>query len=323
MSDFAYARPSTLDEALAALAAPGSVAIGGGTDLLLLIDEGLAAPTRVVDLRTLPGATEIRRLADGSIRIGGGVRIAELTRDATICTALPLLSAASASVGTPALRNMGTLAGNLLQRPHCWYFRRGVKCFKNGGTECAAVGGEHQYHGIVAAGTCRSVHASDPAVALLALGARVEISSPGDGLREVSLEDFYEGAAADPTGETSLVAGEIVTAVLIPAESVGGTQHWEKVMQRGAWDFALVSCAAVRQSSGVVRMALGGVGAAPWRVPTSIEEDVASGGLDEESLDALAERAMYDASPLPGTRYKVTQAQALLRRAMRTLQPTD
>lgn len=323
MTDFAYSRPSTLDEARAALAESGSVAIGGGTDLLVLIDEGLASPKRVVDLRAIPGAREIRHLPDGDLRLGGGVRIADLASDATVRAEFPLLADASASVGTPALRNMGTLAGNLLQRPRCWYFRRGVKCFKNGGTQCAAVEGEHQYHGIIASGTCRAVHPSDPAVALLALDARVEIAGANGDLRELGIEAFFEGAAANATGETALAPGEIITAVIIPSASAGGSQHWAKLMQRGAWDFALVSCAATRRRDGLVRMALGGVGASPWRVPLSIEEDVASGDLDEESFDALAERAMYDAEPLTGTTYKVTQAQTLLRRAMRAFQPTN
>jgi xanthine dehydrogenase YagS FAD-binding subunit len=322
VTDFAYVRPTSLDDARAVLAQRGSVAIGGGTDLLVLIHEGLASPERVVDLRALPGAREIRRLADGDLRLGGGVRIAELVGDATVLADFPLLAAACGSVGTPALRNMGTLAGNLLQRPRCWYYRRGVKCFKNGGTECAAVEGEHHYHGIVSSGTCRAVHPSDPAVALLALDARVEVVQQNGDLRELAVEAFFDAAAADPLREAALGSGEIITAVILPASAGGGAQHWEKLMQRGAWDFALVSCAATRRPDGLVRMALGGVGAAPWRVPLSIEEDVASGGLDDESFDALAERAMYDAEPLRGTAYKVTQAQTLLRRAMRALQPT-
>jgi xanthine dehydrogenase YagS FAD-binding subunit len=332
---FGYHRALTLADAAAQLASQGAVAIGGGTDLLVTIEEGLVAPERVIDVRELPGSREITVNADGSVRIGGGVRIAELAAHAVIREKFAALAEAALSVGTPALRNMGTLAGNLMQRPRCWYFRRGVKCFKNGGTGCAAVQGEHQYHGIVEAGICRAVHPSDPAVALLALDARVEIALGATGAnagaksgaakdgasrtRNLPLADFYEGAAANPHGETTLVAGELILAVHIPAESAGGTQHWEKLMQRGAWDFALVSCAAIRRSDGAVRMAIGGVAAAPWRVPLSIEEDVASGGLDPESLDALAERAMYDAEPLPGTTYKVTMAQAVLRRAMKAL----
>ena len=108
-------------------------------------------------------------------------------------------------------------------------------------------------------------------------------------------------------------------AVELPAAAAGGTQHWEKVMQRAAWDFALISCAAARRTDGSVRIALGGVGAGPWRVALSVEEDVASGGLDEDSLDALAERALYDTEPLANNGYKVAMARAVLRLAMRAL----
>ncbi len=314
MTRFAYLRPSTLDEALEALRDPASRAIGGGTDLLTCIDEGIAAPERVVDVRSLAELRGISLAKDGAARIGAAVRIADIASHATLRAAFPSLADAALSVGSPALRNSGTLGGSLAQRQRCWYLRRRVPCFKNGGTQCAAVEGEHSYHGIIAAGTCHAVHPSDPAVALDALDARVVTSA-----RTLSIADLFAGAAANPRAETVLKEDELILAVDLPAAAAGGAQHWEKIIQRGAYDFALVSCAAARRIDGSVRMSLGGVAAGPWRLPLSIEEDVASGGLDEESLDALAERAMYDAAPLPGTAYKVRIAQALLRRAMRAI----
>lgn len=319
MTGFAYERPASLDDALAALRTDGAMAIGGGTDLLVWIEEGLAAPSLVVDLRGLPDAGSIEQRADGSVRIGSGARIADIAAHATIRANFPALAQACESVGTPALRNMGTLGGNLAQRPRCWYLRRNVSCFKNGGSGCPAATGEHQYHGILADGPCRAVHPSDPAVALVALDATVEVATASGTRRAVAAGSFYAGAAENPVGEVRLGPGEIITAIELPAASAGGAQHWEKVIQRGAWDFALVSCAAVRRTDGQVRIALGGVGLTPMRVAESVEEDVGSGGLDDESIDALAERAMYDTDPLPGTAYKVTIAQAALRRAMRAV----
>jgi xanthine dehydrogenase YagS FAD-binding subunit len=316
---FDYLRPSSLDAALGALAEPDTLAIGGGTDLLVWIEEGLASPRRVVDLRALPGAEAITVRADGSVRLGAAVRISDLADHAGLRAWFPVLAEAAGSVGTPALRNMGTLGGNLAQRPRCWYLRRGVRCFKNGGTTCAAVDGEHVHHAIIAAGTCHAVHPSDPAVALEALDAHVEVAGPGGATRRLTVAALFEGAAANAHAEVTLAPGEVITAVELPAAAAGGTQHWEKLMQRGAWDFALVSCAAVRRTDGTVRIALGGVAAGPWRVALSVEEDVASGALDDESLDALAERALYDAEPLAHNAYKVTMAQAALRRAMRHL----
>ena len=323
MSGFAYERPTTLAAALASVSLPNGRAlpIAGGTDLLVWIDEGLASPERVVDVRGLPGLDEIVRRPDGSLRIGAAARIADIAADAAVRDGFALLAEACASVGTPALRNMGTIGGNLAQRPRCWYLRRGVACFKNGGSGCAAVEGEHQYHGILDDGTCRAVHPSDPAVALAALGATVEISSVA-GVRTVEVDRLYAGAASNPRAEVALEAGELITAVELPSAAAGGAHFWEKLMQRGAWDFALVSCAAARRADGEVRLVLGGVGLGPWVLSSSVAEDVGSGELDEESIDALAERALYDTSPLAGTEYKVTMAGALLRRAMRALAET-
>jgi xanthine dehydrogenase YagS FAD-binding subunit len=314
VTGFSYQRPAALAEALAALADPGALPIAGGTDLLTCVDEGLASPARVVDVRALPELAGITATSDGGVRIGGAVRIADLAADPSIRSGFPLLAEAAAAVGSPALRNMGSIAGNLVQRQHCWYLRRGVKCFKNGGTACAAVEGEHAYHSIFAGGPCRAVHPSDPAVALDALDARVVTSR-----RRLTIAEFFTGAAHNARGETVLEPGELVLALVLPAAARGGAQYWEKVIQRGAFDFALVSCAAARRADGAVRVSFGGLAAAPWRLPLSVEEDIASGGLDEDSLDALAERAFYDATPLPGTTYKVSIAQAVLHRAMRAI----
>ena len=317
MTGFSYHRPSSLDDALAALAEPGSLPIGGGSDLLAGIEEGHAAPARVVELERLPELATITVQSDGGVRIGAGVRVTTLA-EAPELAAFPVLRAACAAVGSPALRAMGTLGGNLAQRQRCWYFRSGISCFKHGGTACAAVEGEHVYHAILASGTCHAVHPSDPAVALMALDAQVEVRSVR-GTRMLSIDALYDGAANNPTSETVLADDEIVVAVHLDAAAREGAQHWEKLTQRGAFDLALVSCAGVRRTDGAVRIALGGVAAGPWRAPHSVEEDIASGGLDAESIEALAARAMYDATPLAGNAYKVQVAEAAIRRAANAL----
>jgi xanthine dehydrogenase YagS FAD-binding subunit len=316
---FEYAHATALPDALSALAVEGTLPVAGGTDLVPCVDEGILSPTRVLDIRGLPGARDITLHADGSATIGAAVRISDLATHPQVRAHFPLLADAAASVGTPALRNMGTIGGNLVQRHHCWYFRRGVGCFKRGGTQCAAVDGEHEYHGIVAAGTCRAVHPSDPAVALEALDATVVVARVGADERRLSIAELFAGAATNALSEVTLAHGELITAIELPAAAANGVQHWEKVMQRGAWDFALVSCAAARRADGAVRIALGGVALAPWRIALSVEEDIASGGLDEDSIDALAERAMYDVEPLARNGYKVTLAQTVLKRAMQAL----
>ena len=142
--------------------------------------EGLAEPAHLVDVRHLRGARDITVRADGSARIGGGVRIADLAAHDVIRERFAALAEAAGLVGTPALRNMSTIAGNLCQRPRCWYFRRGVPCLKNGGTGCAAMDGENQYHAILGGEPCHAVHPSDPAVVLTALEATIELLGPNE-----------------------------------------------------------------------------------------------------------------------------------------------
>jgi xanthine dehydrogenase YagS FAD-binding subunit len=318
MHPFEYHPATDAADASRALGAPGSVPLGGGTDLLVTIKEELAHPATLVDLRRIPGARDIVLNADGSARIGCAVRIDDLATHAGVAERYASLAQAAASVGTPQLRNMGTLGGNLGQRPRCWYFRRGLKCFKNGGTECLAATGENHYHALFTDGPCHAVHPSDPLVALTALEATVEITGP-NGTREATLDALFAGAPHVSHGETTLAEGDFVSAVLLPATASGGDQYYEKLMQRGAWDFATVSLAAHRRTDGQVRMAFGGLALGPCRVAPSVEEDVTTGGLDDDSIDALAERAMYDARPLEHNGYKVWQAQALLKRALRRM----
>lgn len=282
---------------------------------MVTLREGILSAGRVVDLRSVSGAAGFRWEVDGSLRIGASETLASISANAEVAQAFPALAMACDAVGSPALCHMGTLGGNLCQRPRCWYFRSGVSCFKSGGDGCPAVAGENQHLAIMDGGPCHAVHPSDPAVALVALDASVVIASSG-GERIVPADGFFTGPRLDPTRETVLEPGEVVMAVSVPAASRGTFQWFRKELQRGAWDFALASVAVVRQMDGAVRIVLGGVAPTPYRVNPSIEEDVAAGPLAADDLDALAERALYDARPLSGNGYKVDLAAALLREAM-------
>ena len=317
MRAFSYQRAKTFAEASELLGA-GAHPLGGGTDLLVCIQEGIAAPDSVVDLKRVAHGDRIETLSDGGLRIGAAARVHDIAHESVVRERFGALAQACDAVGSPALRQMGTIGGNLCQRPRCWYLRRGVPCLKNGGTTCHAKDGENQYHAILEGGPCWIVHPSDPAVALLALDASVEVTR-GAKTRVVSIADFFVLPSERLDRETALEHGEVVSAVIVPGASAGGRQSYRKQMQRGAWDFALASIAAIRREDGAVRMAMGGVAPRPWRVPESIEEDVASGGLDEDSIAALAERALYDAKPLSKNGYKVPMAASLLREAMREL----
>lgn len=330
MRAFTYHRPASLDDAIASLARPHTHALGGGTDLLPCVEDGVASPTSVVDLRAIRGLDLIETLPDGGLRIAAAARIADIAAHDLVRSRFPVLAEACDAVGTPALRNMGTLGGSLCQRPRCWYFRRGIACLKNGGATCPARDGENQYHAILDGGPCYIVHPSDPAVALTALDADVEITGP-DGTSRVPITQFFVLPRERMDSETVLRNGEIVSAVLLPAtfapwsETVKPShrhtvkQFFRKLTQRSAWDFALVSIAATTRSDGAVRLVLGGVAPRPWRVSESVEEDVASGGLDDDSIAALVDRALYDVEPLSKNGYKVALAASLLREGITEL----
>ena len=315
---FSYQRATSVDDAARRLNQPGATPLGGGTDLLVAIAEEITRPDVLVDLRRIPESVGVRALDNGDLWIGASTRVAGLAADAQIRERFSVLAQACDVVATPALRNMGTIGGNLCQRPRCWYFRRGISCLKNGGTSCPAIDGENQYLAILDNGPCHIVHPSDPAVALTALDAVVEIASSG-ARREVSISEFYTLPSERLDQETVLAPGEFVAAIVLPAASARGVQHYHKLMQRDAWDFALVSVAGCKRPDGDVRIVLGGVAPRPWRVNTSIEEDVASGGLDEDTIATLADRALYDARPLSKNGYKVELAASLLRETLALL----
>ncbi|MEX2152171.1 MAG: xanthine dehydrogenase family protein subunit M [Gemmatimonadaceae bacterium] len=315
---FSYQRATSFAEAAALLGHPDAQPLGGGTDLLVCVEEGLASPSTLVDLRTIDGSDVLAELPRGGLRIAAAALIHDIAANPLVRQRFPALALACESVGSPALRHMGTIGGNLCQRPRCWYLRRAVPCLKNGGSTCPARDGENQYHAILEGGPCYIVHPSDPAVALAALDARLEITA-GDATRTIPIAEFYVLPRDRMDLETVLRPGELISGVVISGEAAGGRQLYRKLIQRGAWDFALASIAGTRRADGSVRMALGGVAPRPWRVPGSVEEDVASGGLDEDSILALAERALYDAEPLSKNGYKIALAASLLRDAMREL----
>ena len=315
LSHFEYHRPENVADAARLLESSDALPMGGGTDLLVLIKEQLAHPRSVVDLRAIPDSRTVAPTEDRALRIGAAARIADIARHEDVRSRFPALASACESVGTTALRHMGTIGGNLCQRPRCWYLRRNVPCLKNGGSDCPAESGENQYHAIIGGGPCYIVHPSDPAVALTALDAVVETSS-ARGTRRIPIAELYVLPSERLDRETVLESGEVITAVEIPAASAGGMQSYEKLMQRGSWDFALASLASVRTSNGDVRLVLGGVAPKPWRLSPSIEEEVAKGGLEEEDVARLVDGALSEARPLTRNGYKVQLARTLLRRAI-------
>jgi xanthine dehydrogenase YagS FAD-binding subunit len=309
-----------LPDALALLREPSRMAVGGGTDLLETIAEGLVAPSGVVDIRAVPEMAGIRELADGALRVGGAVTLQETAQHAAVRARYPVLASACQEAGPPVVLRVATIAGNLCQRPRCPYFRRHVPCYKNGGSACPAsdASGDNRHLAIVDGGPCFIVHPSDLAVALVALDAVIEVVG-ASGHRDTSAADFFVLPAQRMDRETVLAGNELVVGIRLPADSAGGVQHYAKRSEEAAMGFALASLAAVRRRDGEVRLVLGGISPRPYRVYGSVEEEVMTGGMDDETITALAERAMLDAMPLSKNGYKVELAESLLRDAIRIL----
>ena len=270
-------RPSSAGEAAAALG-NGSVALAGGTEVVPLIREGLLRADTLVDVREA-----VPRGIDGT-RIGAGTPLAEVEADLQVPQALREACSLAAS---PQLRSMGTIAGNLLQSTRCWYWRLGFDCWLHGGERCFAKGGAHREHAILGNESCASAHPSDVAAALLALGATVRTTA-----RELSVTELYRLPTADDRSTTTLAPDELILELEVPAPDASA---YLKAMDRRKWAFPLVGVAAVR-TGGTIRLALAGVAPIPW------------------TLDSPA--ALDDATPLPGTAYKVEIARALVRRAL-------
>jgi xanthine dehydrogenase YagS FAD-binding subunit len=270
-------RPSSREDALAALS-DGARALAGGTELVPLLKEGLVTAERLVDVTgVLP-----RGISAGTI--GAGATLAELEVDPEIPAALREACRLAAS---PQLRNMGTIGGNLLQATRCWYWRLDFSCFLHGGDRCHAKAGQHREHAFFGNDLCASAHPSDPAAALLALGATIRTDR-----RELPIAELYRLPTMEDRSTTTLEPGELILELDVPEVE---SSVYLKAMDRKRWSFALVGVAAARVE-GQTRIALAGAAPVPWFL---------------ESLDA--------ATPLPGTAYKVEIARALVDRAIASL----
>ena len=300
--------------------------IAGATDLLSLMKDriegpGLRVPEVLVNIKTIPGMTSITYDEETGLRIGAAATLNQLATSDLIRQRFNILSQAALQVGTTQLRNMGTVGGNVCQRPRCSYFRHPhFICFKKGGTRCYAVAGEHRfYHAIMMHGKCVMAHPSDMAPALLALKARAIIAS-SEKERKVPFEAFFSGP--NSLVETVLKSGELLTAVEIPDQQ-NTRQIFLKQRIRHAADFALSSvAAAARMSDGVceeISVVLGGV--APYPHPAAEVEKMIQGRRLEERLIAdAAEASVKEARPLPMNGYKVDLTRALVRRALTMIQ---
>jgi xanthine dehydrogenase YagS FAD-binding subunit len=293
---------------------------GGGSDLLGMMKDRLVAPDVLVNLKAIAGLDEIR-MQGGGVAIGGLTTLAALASHPLIRRQYPVLAEAAADVATPQIRNVATLAGNIAQRPWCWYYRNGFKCYKNGGNTCYSFNGENQFHAIFGGGPSYIVHPSDTAPALVALDATFRIVGPA-GERSVPAAGFFTLPRANAERENVLKEDEALASIVLPAPSAGMRSTYHKIMDREAWTHAVVSAAVVIDMNGTIcrraSIVLGGVAPIPWRV--SAAEKLLAGKPITPALAAqAAEAAVAGARPLSKNAYKVPLTQAMVRRTIESL----
>jgi xanthine dehydrogenase YagS FAD-binding subunit len=327
MRAFQLHQPTTTEEAVEALASLGPDArpLAGGTDLVAgvmrdqIVGKGMPYPRHLVDLSRIPTLRGIATETHG-LRIGAATPLMEIAESSDARQHWPLLAEAAESVASPEIRVVGTLGGNIHQRPRCWFFRnKDFDCVKKGGDICFAVKGDNRYNAILGGNLCYIVHPSDLATALLALGAYARVVSR-DGERLIPFDDYFVAPQDDLLRESVLRPDEILADVLVPHPAPRVGQAWEKLNEKGGptWDFALVSVAAVVDAEDGVwrdgRIVLGGVAPVPYRA-TVIEEALA--GEDVRSTVADAARTIRDvARPMSDNAYKLELVEYLVERVV-------
>jgi xanthine dehydrogenase YagS FAD-binding subunit len=329
MKAFEWVNASSVNEAVRLLtpapAAPdmddAPRPIAGGQDLLTTMKDYTTRPVRVVNLKSIRGLNLIQGDARRGLTIGALVTLNQLEEHALVRTRFPGLAEAAHSIATPQIRNLGTVGGNLCQRPRCWYYRlEDVVCLKKGGSECYAEKGENKYNAILGGGPSYIVHPSDLAPMLVALGASVSVTGAG-GTRMIPLEKFFtlpsEGSIRR---ENVLRNDDIITQIQVPASSFAAQSTYLKFKERESLDFALASVAAAvklgaNKTVTQARIVLGGVAPIPWRVPEA-EKYLTGKTPSGEVLQETAKLALAGAKPLAQNAYKIPLTQTLVRRAL-------
>jgi len=321
MEAFEYASPTSKQEAVALLSEQWGTAevLAGGTDLLGLMKNYVATPKRVVSLREIKELRGIRETAEGVI-VGAMSTLQELHDHKSIHEEFHSLAHAVGGITSPQIRNMGTVGGDLCQRPRCWYYRNGFGLLGRDGKGQALVpGGDNRYHAIFGyEGGAYFVNASSLAPALVALGAKVRVFGP-KGQREVGVDEFFVAPRSESEHENALRANEILTEIVIPGSSKGLRNETYEVRQREALDWPLATASVALRMEGMrvaaARIVMGHVAPIPWQAAGAAQALVGK-SLDEETAKQAAEAAVQGARPLSMNKYKVQLARVAVRRAL-------
>lgn len=323
MPHFELYQPDSLENALdlaRRLGRDGWI-IAGGYDSFDWFKDRVKRPRALIDLGGIESLRGIRETPEG-LEIGALTTLTEIERSPIVREKYGLLADAARRVASPQIRNAATIGGNLCQDARCWYYRYGVNCYRAGGNTCYAdtPQGQNREHCLFGASRCVAVSPSDVGTAAVALDARMVVRNSG-GERVIPAEEFFIGPAVDITRMTVLEPGDILTAVRFPAEWAGAKFYFEKVADRAAWDFALVSVAAAMiLENGVirnVRMACGAVECVPRRLKV-VEQTVTGSEPSEELAQLAGKTAVQGATPLNFNHFKIPLMENLVRRAIRS-----
>jgi xanthine dehydrogenase YagS FAD-binding subunit len=318
MKSFEYAAPTTIEDALKLLAMPNTAALSGGTDLIGRMKDYVSSPDRVVYLKEIKalGGISGDPKSDG-LTIGAGTRLAEIVAHQGIREAYPALFQATIEVGSPQIRNMATLGGNLLQRPRCWYFRggNGLLALKDGRSLVRA--GDNRFHAIFLTDQdALFVNPSSLAAALIALDGQATIVGP-KGERTVKIEELYQVPKRETDSEFTIQSGEILTKVMVPAAKGKNASYETRHKQAQDWPLVLSSVNLTMDGDTVTaaKVVLYGVAPIPWR-SAAAERAITGKRVTPENATTAGEAAVEAAAPLSMNAYKVALAKTAVKRAL-------
>lgn len=308
MLSYSYKRPKTTDDALTALQTGGRV-VAGGSDLLTLMKDRIETPKVLVDISEIQELNGIK-LNGSTLTIGATTTLTTIADDPTVQKNFPMLAEAAKAAASPQIRNVGTIGGNLCQRPRCWYFRSPrFACYRKGGNQCFAVTGESTFHALFDGAACFVVSPSDTAPALVALGANAVVTNK-QGQRRIPLEQFFIGPQQDILHEVVLKPDDLLVAVEVLLPAAGTKMTYQKMRERQAFDFAIVSV-AMSLSPQSAHVVLGGVAPIPWRA-TEAEKILQGGPITEGRAQQAAEAVTKLARPMEKNGYKIPLIHGLI-----------
>ncbi|MDR3699971.1 MAG: FAD binding domain-containing protein [Candidatus Sulfopaludibacter sp.] len=317
MQPFEYANPASVQEAVALLSPRWGQAdvLAGGTDLISCMKEHLHTPKRVVNIKNIKELAGIQKTA-GGLRIGALVTMDELANSADAKGEYKSLAEAAGGVPSPQIRHMGTVGGDLCQRPRCWYFRNGMGLLAMKDGKSLIPEGENRYHAIFGSGPAYFVSASSLGPALIALNAKVKLVGP-KGPREVPVSAFFVAPKDEASREIALQPNEILTEILVPAGATHSATYEVRQKEALDWPLAAASVALTMKGAtvGSARIVLGHVAATPWHAAAA-EKLLVGKAINSANAEAAGKAAVGDAKPLSQNAYKVTLAKTAVKRAL-------